>query len=75
MSSGFSLLAGTTLGLVGRRRLYRHRVLASATDQLRLALMIAPFGASCVLLFALPSSPPALWPAPATSSETIFCRL
>lgn len=32
-------------------------VLAGLTDALQLALLIAPFGASCVLLFALPASP------------------
>jgi len=32
-------------------------VLASAADLSRLALLIAPFGASCVLVFALPHSP------------------
>lgn len=32
-------------------------ILAGLTDAMQLALLIAPFGASCVLLFALPGSP------------------
>lgn len=32
-------------------------IMAGLTDALQLALLIAPFGSSCVLLFALPASP------------------
>lgn len=48
------LLSAFVAGLGGALAIF---LLAQVSETLELALLIAPFGASCVLLFALPQSP------------------